>query len=183
MLIDISGESTESGIRSAFVRALGLPSEAGRDWSELTDALVEASGRFGGIRVVGWNRANEVCPEGAAAVTCLSRELGRLSDPVVLTLDGSVVPDEVTVDLGSVSTPWELHRVLKAELGFPGFYGMNWDAFWDAITGLVDLPTTLRFTGWRHLEETCPRDAGIMREMLEEDLAADRRRRSLSFDD
>ncbi|WP_078662734.1 barstar family protein [Streptomyces bicolor] len=34
----------------------------------------------------------------------------------------------------------ELQRLLQRELLLPDFYGRNWNAFWDAITGLVALP-------------------------------------------
>ncbi|MFE3458888.1 barstar family protein [Nocardiopsis aegyptia] len=89
----------------------------------------------------------------------------------------------VTVDVGGVADSRELHVVLKRALGFPDMYGKNLGAFWDAITGLVELPRTLRFTGWRHLEEVCPRDARVIREMLEKHLTEDPRRRDLVFED
>ncbi|MER6991322.1 barstar family protein [Saccharopolyspora hirsuta] len=48
---------------------------------------------------------------------------------------------------------------------------MNWDAFWDAITGLVELPDEITFIGWDSLEEKLPRDAEIMRRVLDRYLA------------
>lgn len=47
---------------------------------------------------------------------------------------------EVTIDLKKVSTKEELQNLLKQELDFPDYHGGNWDAFWDTITGLVELP-------------------------------------------
>ncbi|MDA3642826.1 barstar family protein [Saccharopolyspora indica] len=70
------------------------------------------------------------------------------------------------VVLSEVETPGQLHLVLKRSFGFPHMYGMNWDAFWDAITGLVELPDEIAFTGWARLAEKLPRDAAIMREIL-----------------
>jgi len=52
----------------------------------------------------------------------------------------------VEVDLGSVKSSKELHLLLQEALEFPEWYGGNWDAFWDAITGLVEMPETLRLT-------------------------------------
>ncbi|MFJ7154156.1 CPCC family cysteine-rich protein [Streptomyces sp. NPDC101118] len=55
-------------------------------------------------------------------------------------------PDRtVVVDLAAVGDARALHAALKRELGFPDFYGMNWDAFRDAVTGLVTMPAELRF--------------------------------------
>ena len=49
------------------------------------------------------------------------------------------------IDVSNVKTVEELHKILKSRLEFPGFYGMSWDSFWDAITGLVELPEELVF--------------------------------------
>ncbi|WP_344013755.1 barstar family protein [Streptomyces thermospinosisporus] len=57
------------------------------------------------------------------------------------------VPDALVIDLTRVVDAEELHRLLQRKLGFPDFYGRNWNALWDAITGLVDLPQELTFTG------------------------------------
>lgn len=74
----------------------------------------------------------------------------------------------VTIYLGNIKTSNELHSLLKATLSFPDFYGENWDAFWDAITGLVEMPAQIRLIGWKTLEKNLPSDAKIMRECLEE---------------
>jgi RNAse (barnase) inhibitor barstar len=71
------------------------------------------------------------------------------------------------IDVGQVDDERGLHALLKAELGFPAFYGMNWDAFWDAITGLVQIPDHLRFTGCDHLSARVPRGATMLRQALD----------------
>ncbi len=76
------------------------------------------------------------------------------------------VPDLVQVDVGSVETLGELHAVLREALGFPAFYGMNWDAFWDAVTGLVEMPHTLVFTGWTELDRRLPEAAASLQDCL-----------------
>lgn len=38
------------------------------------------------------------------------------------------------IDLKEVNTVQELHDLLSTKLGFPDYYGNNWDAFWDMIT-------------------------------------------------
>ncbi len=74
----------------------------------------------------------------------------------------------VSVDVTSITTANELHVLLKHMLCFPDFYGMNWDAFWDSITGLVEMPDKLEITGWQNLLDVLPRDAEIFLECLNE---------------
>lgn len=73
---------------------------------------------------------------------------------------------EVVIDVGSVRSERDLHEVLKRELGFPSFYGMNWDAFWDAVTGLVEMPKRLRFVRWAELELRVPLAANVLSDQL-----------------
>ena len=72
------------------------------------------------------------------------------------------------VDLSEVSTNKELHEVLAQALKFPDFYGYNWDAFWDAITGLVEMPKQLTFLGWNKAQERLPKDTATLLELLQE---------------
>ena len=62
----------------------------------------------------------------------------------------------VEIDLSEIQTSIEVHKILKEKLGFPSYYGMNWDTFWDSITGLVEMPhdlkiMALRYTPWGKL--------------------------------
>ena len=74
----------------------------------------------------------------------------------------------VEIDLRPVQAGADLQRILSDALDFPGWYGMNWDAFWDTITGLVEMPKTLRLVGWGEINERMPRDAGIMKQCLDD---------------
>ncbi|MGO4272975.1 barstar family protein [Paenibacillus sp. TAF58] len=73
----------------------------------------------------------------------------------------------VEIDLSEVQTSIELHKILKEKLSFPSFYGMNWDAFWDSITGLVEMPLVLKIIGWSRLQKVLPRDSRILMESLD----------------
>ncbi|WP_394426122.1 barstar family protein [Streptomyces sp. SGAir0957] len=73
----------------------------------------------------------------------------------------------LTIDVSSARTEKELHAVLKREFGFPDFYGRNWSAFWDAVTGLVWIPGQVRFVGWAALMERLPRGGRMLREQLD----------------
>ena len=39
----------------------------------------------------------------------------------------------MTIDLTGIATKAAFHRTMKSQLGFPDWYGVSWDAFWDAI--------------------------------------------------
>lgn len=73
----------------------------------------------------------------------------------------------ITIDVSNVINVNQLHYVLKENLGFPDFYGMNWDAFWDAITGLAEMPKKLVLIGWGNVEKILPNDASLMKSLLE----------------
>lgn len=74
----------------------------------------------------------------------------------------------VQIDLTEVTSADELHFLLRDSLGFPGWYGCNWDAFWDAITGLVQMPHELQILGWTDLSRRLPEDAKLMLSCLED---------------
>lgn len=91
---------------------------------------------------------------------------GSRGDTVVVQHGSDDRPPQVKIDLAGVTSARELHERLAAALGFPAFYGHNWDAFWDAITGLVAMPRRLVIHGWRDVEARWPADASIMVECL-----------------
>ncbi|KAA0946941.1 MULTISPECIES: barstar family protein [unclassified Pseudomonas] len=72
----------------------------------------------------------------------------------------------IKIDLSSIKDSQELHSTLSNVLGFPDWYGQNWDAFWDAITGLVEMPITLQLSGWDIFSEHLPQDARLLQQCL-----------------
>lgn len=71
-------------------------------------------------------------------------------------------PRFIRIDLINVTSTLDLHSILRDSLGFPGWYGCNWDAFRDAITGLVQLPEKLQIIGWDSLSLRFLQDAELM---------------------
>lgn len=51
-------------------------------------------------------------------------------------------------------------------MGFLDWYGENRDAFWDAITALVEIPNCLVLQNWEHFAKICPKDMHILREIM-----------------
>ncbi len=74
---------------------------------------------------------------------------------------------QIIINLEPIQSAHELHEVLRDALDFPDWYGRNWDAFWDAITGLIEMPTKLELHGWHSLEVRLPRDAQHLSSALE----------------
>lgn len=83
-----------------------------------------------------------------------------------MTQENESKQDKLILDVSAVQNSTELHCLLKENLESPDFYGMNWDAFWDAITGLIELPETLIFEGWSNVEERLPKDSQIFINLL-----------------
>jgi RNAse (barnase) inhibitor barstar len=77
---------------------------------------------------------------------------------------------KLTIDVGHFSSSESLQEGLAAVLGFPGWYGRNWDAFRDCVThsDISDMPSVLVIRGCEILAERLPRDARLLREILEE---------------
>lgn len=71
------------------------------------------------------------------------------------------------IELGDIESIAQLHMRLMEKLNFPDWYGRNWDAFWDAITALVDMPLILRLKNWSEFERRFPRDAKLMNDCLQ----------------
>lgn len=78
----------------------------------------------------------------------------------------SLRKEDVAIGLKDVATEKELQILLKDELELPDFYGENWDAFWDTITGLVELPERIIFEHWSDLETTLPNEAILLKSIL-----------------
>ncbi|MBC1917088.1 barstar family protein [Listeria seeligeri] len=73
----------------------------------------------------------------------------------------------VIINLNNVTNKNELQVLLKDSLDFPEFYGENWDAFWDTITCLVELPEKIIFEQWSVFANLLPEEAIKLTSILE----------------
>jgi RNAse (barnase) inhibitor barstar len=75
---------------------------------------------------------------------------------------------KLIIDVGHFSSSESLHEGLAAVLGFPGWYGKNWDAFRDCINhdDMSTMPSLLVIRNHETLAERLPRDARLFRELL-----------------
>lgn len=74
----------------------------------------------------------------------------------------------MTLDLTGINTKVALHQLFKAELYFPEWYGVSWDAFWDCIIAVVEMPAQLTLTHWDEFARQCPRDIAILRQIIQD---------------
>jgi RNAse (barnase) inhibitor barstar len=74
----------------------------------------------------------------------------------------------VEVDLSHISSADDFQTTLAKALDFPAFYGRNWDAFWDAISGVVEMPRRLVLHDWTAFAQRLPDEAKSMRACFEE---------------
>lgn len=76
----------------------------------------------------------------------------------------------IEIDVTTVQSASELHRLLKQKLNFPSHYGENWDAFWDLITDPEDagLPDEIIWIGFSALQRKLPKEAESLLSCLDE---------------
>jgi len=72
------------------------------------------------------------------------------------------------LDFSKVDYINDVHSLIKKELDFPDYYGMNWYAFWDCITDMIGEPLHIELTGFERMQSKFPRDAEIMLKILKD---------------
>ena len=72
----------------------------------------------------------------------------------------------MTIDLTGMATKAAFHQTMKRQLGFPDWYGVNWDAFWDAIIAVVEMPDCVVLQHWQAFAQACPEDMLILRDII-----------------
>jgi ribonuclease inhibitor len=87
-----------------------------------------------------------------------------------MKLSPRVRPSNLEINLASVNSREALHDILRDSLGFPEWYGRNWDAFWDCLRDpdLSSSPVRLTLLGSAHLAEVLPREYRLFRKCLED---------------
>jgi ribonuclease inhibitor len=72
----------------------------------------------------------------------------------------------VAIDLSGINTKVAIHQAFKQQLGFPDWYGPSWDAFWDAIIAVVEMPDEVMLLNWQEFAQACPKDMQILRQII-----------------
>ena len=79
-----------------------------------------------------------------------------------------IINQPMTIDLRGITSKQAFHELIKRELGFPEWYGVSWDAFWDCIVAVVQMPQQVTFINWEELAQACPKDMGILRQVMQD---------------
>ena len=72
----------------------------------------------------------------------------------------------LTIDLAGINTKVAIHAAFKQQLGFPDWYGPSWDAFWDAIIAVIEMPDEVTLLKWQEFAQACPKDMQILRQII-----------------
>ena len=72
----------------------------------------------------------------------------------------------MTVDLAGATSKVAVHEAFKQQLGFPDWYGPSWDAFWDAIIAVIEMPEEVTLANWQEFAQACPKDMQILRQII-----------------
>jgi ribonuclease inhibitor len=59
--------------------------------------------------------------------------------------------DMVVIDFSDCKSTLQIHAKLKEALEFPDYYGKNWSALWDMLTGYLDYPMIIKLKGLNSL--------------------------------
>lgn len=73
-----------------------------------------------------------------------------------------------TLDFSKVNHINEVHQIIKDELDFPHYYGMNWYACWDCLTDMIGDPLHIELIGFERIQNKFPRHAKIMTEIFKD---------------
>ena len=73
--------------------------------------------------------------------------------------------DHITIDVSGIADESSLHECLSSHLGFPDYYGCNWDAFDECIRN-VPLPKHIIIVNMSELENVVPRGASLLKKCL-----------------
>ena len=76
----------------------------------------------------------------------------------------------IVLDMSGILDAETMHEYLSKKLDFPGFYGFNFDAFWDSITDEDQsyMPDVLRVEGLGELERNIPDEYSKFLECLKD---------------
>lgn len=72
----------------------------------------------------------------------------------------------MTLDLTGIASKAALHQLFKEQLGFEERYGPSWNAFWDSVVAIVEMPPVLTLMNWEEFARCCPRDMEILRQVI-----------------
>jgi ribonuclease inhibitor len=77
-----------------------------------------------------------------------------------------MIRSSVVIDLIGVDSKVAIHQAFKQQLCLPDWYGPSWDAFWDAIIAVIQMPDEVVLLNWQKFAQACPKDMQILRQII-----------------
>lgn len=79
-------------------------------------------------------------------------------------------PSPIVLNLSTCHSLGEIHLLLKKTFGFPQYYGENWDALWDCLSGLFwkEGPYVVEIHGFHTLPDDLHEACLIMLKVFED---------------
>lgn len=107
-------------------------------------------------------------PESASELSYMEddkllKRLGVRNPPAIRPVDNPPV-----IDLRNAKDDRDVHTAFADVLCFPDFYGTNWDAFWDVLTGFECFPPKILIAGRTELEIASPKTLEILEKIFGE---------------
>ena len=73
---------------------------------------------------------------------------------------------QYTIDFTNVKTYDEFYDAISEELDFPSWFGRNFDAVWDLLTGHIEYPANIHIKGASKLPKDLCEDIEIILELM-----------------
>lgn len=76
--------------------------------------------------------------------------------------------NEVVLDGGKFDSLEQIHIFLQKALDIPDYYGRNLDALWDFLTGINEIPLTIRWINFKESEIKLGKDCQLLLQLFRE---------------
>lgn len=111
------------------------------------------------------------CPKCNNLFFCYTEHGGQSAEKRIRLIKESAIvkqEDEYYMNLAIPRSIESFHDIIKQELNFPDFYRANWDAFWDTITRIVQLPKIVVFYNYSVFVQNWKDKAKILKDLADE---------------
>lgn len=70
------------------------------------------------------------------------------------------------IDFKDVKGIYDMFEIISTAMGFPDYFGNNWDAFWDCLTEIANLKMKIDVLNFDVLKQVSEKDSDIFTELI-----------------